>query len=1143
MEPAYYLENRYSFAVDRLKTVRAATYELDTPETAFERDVQHQLALANRLLMTGRFTAALERYRHVRGLIAAVIDPRVTVGNGRLVDWASLDKVQLVDTVVLRAAELLKHMPVSESRLPASAHLGGPAPEAVGRQFRTAGEIGVSDREAAVGSSLAQAELMIEQGDFAGAANRLQRAVRESQDSELQAALLHDLAIVQERSGDRETALRTMQQSERQVGQTGNHTLQIAALTSLAAMQARGGSADAATVTLTQANRLRTRHNIFSILTRTTPGAAAAAGERATRPGLGGLLAGEQPTGSRPPGTTRPSAPELVEVQALLSQPVRLLAATTFAARTSEKQWTMLTGDNAPARVRLDANAAQNLGRYLERVRDTSDLGLLMGYLNGRAITVAYLPHVYFWVIPMAVGDCLAALGAHAEAEKEYLSTLEYKYLNRVVESVNLWVRLAELYLDWGDRLYRQARNDTTRFGAAREKYERVVTLDGVIDAASPLYAHERFAAMRTRVTAAIQAAFVHRTAIGENPRILMALRRARMQLRKIASGLNFIGLSLHLPPFSFEYLQTMARYFTQHASQVEQAYIQFQSTGENEQLREQQLAQHAEVASASVELERRGLEEALSGVRVAQANLDAATVQHQNAVQAANDFASVRWELLELEHLQAWAAASAVDRSDQVKLTIDWTYYQSDKKRRNEVLQDLARQRTRISHDLEAKRLQREIAAANAYRQVAQNQLQQARARVEVAEQRVAIAELQAQHAGENLAFLDAREFGSAMWYNLAREARRLAERYVDMAVEAATMMERAYEAETGRDLRKIKFEYGLNHLNGMLGAQALLLDIDFFTVDHLRTKAKKAQLKQTLSLADHFPLAFEKLLDTGHAWFETTLEHFDRRYPGFYLQKVKQVELVFVGLTGSEGVAGTLRNIGLSQFRRRNGDIVDQAYPADVMPLSEYNVRYDAIVFQLDGKELRLFENNGVATMWQLDLPRGTNTFDLRQVLDIHLVVYYDGFFDPALEQQVLAALPAGGSASRALGLRLYAPDELYFLRHQGTAELRITPDLFPANHTNLRLTRYFLTVAAEGGSAPGMRVRVDLSDLGAGHEFTLDAAGQASSDEFPGPVGRSIFDTWTLRIDPAVNPGIDLGALRDVALFIEYDFEYRP
>lgn len=1150
MVPKYFVENRYSFVVDALPVISNVDYEVETPETSFERSVQRQLATANRLLMAGKYGIAISKYRHLRGVIAAVIHPNISVINGAYIDWASIDEVKMVDALIAKSADLLKKTPVFDSTIPPEFRGGDVVlPDTVAEQFSVFEDIGVKDREARIGVLIDEAHVLIQNKNFVGAAKSFQSAIRATKDSDLQGAIMHDIGIMQERSGDRDKALETMKQSEQLFIRAKNHESQITALTALAGIEARGGNTDAANTTLKKVDRLRKQHNIFPIISREIErGSLRRADLQPLEP-----LRPIEPRVDIGPVINRPIfTPTLPTFSAthvafrevteeFIAQPVQLMTVTAFAARKSEKQLTIIDSNNKSYLVKLNDDSSQNLVTFYEQMAVTSDLGLLMGYLNGYTITVAYLTHVFYWVIPMAMGDCLSALGSYSEAETEYLSTLNYKYLNQVVESVNLWLRMAELYLDWGDRLYRQARNDVSEFTKAKEKYELVMRLNNTIKQNSPLYKSSKFTAMENRVKALIQRVFVEKKAPNDNPRLLIALMRARMQLTKIANDLNYIGLGVHIPPFSFEYLQNVARYFTQHASQVEQMYIQFQSTGENEKLREQQMAQQADIAAASVELELRGLEEAREGVDVAQANLNASNVQHQNAVQAANDFAAVRWELLELDAIQAWSSAAAVDEDDEVRQTITgFTYYSATKKDRSDVLFDLAKQRTRITHDLEANRLQREINAANAYRQVGQQQVQQAQARVEIAEQRIAIAQMQEQHARENLEFLEGREFSSAMWYNLAREARRLSGRYLDMAIEVATLMEKAYEAETGRDLRKIKFEYGLNHLNGLLGAEALLLDIDYFSLDYVRTKAKKAQMKQTISLADHFPMAFERLLQTGRTFFETTLEHFDRRYPGFYLQKVKQAEVVFVGLGGSEGVHGTLRNIGLSQFRTKSGAIVNQTYPADVMPLSEYNVRQDAIVFQLDSKELRLFENNGVATMWQLDLPLATSTFDLRQILDIQLVISYDGFFNAGLEQQILANLPASGSASRGMSLRMYALDEWFYLRNKGSAELQITPGLFPANHINQQLSSYF--IQARGDNVAGLKLRVDLAGLGASHTFELDANGNADGAAFPAPVNQSLFDTWTFTIDPADNPGFDLAGLADLAVFIEYDFDYK-
>src|SRR5690606_26621117 len=102
------------------------------------------------------------------------------------------------------------------------------------------------------------------------------------------------------------------------------------------------------------------------------------------------------------------------------------------------------------------------------------------------------------------------------------------------------------------------------------------------------------------------------------------------------------------------------------------------------------------------------------------------------------------------------------------------------------------------------------------------------------------------------------------------------------------------------------------------LMGADQLLLDIDSFTYDLITTtKTKKIPVKKTISLADSYAMAFQALKTTGRCLFETSLEDFDREHPGFYLAKIRNVELLFVGITGATSIAGTLRNIGVSRFR----------------------------------------------------------------------------------------------------------------------------------------------------------------------------------------------------------------------------------
>ncbi len=655
-----------------------------------------------------------------------------------------------------------------------------------------------------------------------------------------------------------------------------------------------------------------------------------------------------------------------------------------------------------------------------------------------------------------------------------------------------------------------------------------------------------------SRINAVIAAPDV--LSLNENPALTSRVLRARQRLQQIAASFNFFGFAVdYLPPFSFEYLQNVARYFAQHAMQVEQQYIQFKTQAENEEFRREQLEQQAEVARASVDLEERNVAEANAGIAVARATLNYAQVGLNNANQAQNDFNNTRWELLELAELDAWASAASVSKDDEINLTIsNYTYYNTSNTRRSLVLQDLAYRRTRLSQDLEANRLQRDINAAQAYTGVAQAQLQQAQARQAAAQQRVVIAQLQQRFAEQNRDFLDMQEFSARLWYDLAREARRIVRRYLDAAIEIAFLMERAYVAETDRDLHLIKFEYGERQLNTLLGAEARLLDIDTFTLDYVRTRSKKAHIKQIISLADAFPIAFDRLKRTGQTFFETTLDLFDRAYPGYYLHKVRNVELVFVGLTNATGIYGTLRNVGASHFRRADNSISTLVYPADVMPLSQYDVRQDVVVFQFNPNDLRLFENNGVATQWRIDLPLSTNDLDFNEILDIQLVLYYDAFFDPTLETTIQATLPTSSRASRGVSMSLYTPDELFYLRNQGAANLSFDASMFPANQVHLQRTRLVIRASGADTTVSNLKLRLNSANLGNQLSVPLDALGMVDLATVGSPLAallsRPVFDSWALTVDPGENATLvrngqlDLSGLRDLSVFIEYQFDYR-
>jgi hypothetical protein len=1154
-------------------------YKVEQPETLFEKSIQLSLSQARRHHLHEEFALALRAYRDLQAMILRIVDPKLPINVGRLMVWSAPFSAELMDSLIKKTVDAIISSASDNPILPPE--MMGPVdpPPEVRKLMEPFIALGVRTAVVEkVSPHVFYAYEAVERKEWDEAISHFELGLKAvpAETPSTTGYLLRDIALLKERSGNLDGAEASMKEAGASFKKAKDIEGEFLAISGLGGIKERRGQVDEAKKLAKQATKLAQLHGIHRMHIRSStilsnlrglePLGRVVTELPSTPPAFRTPIRTSPPvTPTTPairPGTSSSGQPDtfvtdtpltaggIVDSEVAYAMMPELMSKEYLGTLKDSKMLSILGGDGTIHKVDLDDTGASKLTNFYHQMSTTSDLAVLLGQAMPLATFVAYIPYIYFFVLPMSIGDCLVEIGNFAEAEENYRNSLNYPYLNRNVETVKVWTRLAELYLEWGDMIYRNARNNTDGYNAARAKYELIIGTDNTIPTASPLYSSSHFTNLRSRAGAIAAASDVQ--ALNENPAIITPILKARGMLHQIEAGLNFFGFTAdYVPPFSFEYMQNTARYFAQHASSVERTYIQFKAQAENEELRREQMDQQADIARASVELERRGVEEAQAGVNIAQAGLNYATVQHQNALDAQSSFAAVRWELLELSALEAWSSAAAVDEDDEVQQKISgYNYYNTGYKNRSDVLQDLAYRRTRITHDLEAARLAREVASAAAYRDVAQAQLDQANARVSVAVQRVQIARMQQRFAEENRDFLDMKEFNARLWYELSRYLRRLSQRYLDMAIEIAAIMERAYLAETGRDLNKIQFNYSHTSLNDLMGADFLMRDIDYFTLDYITTtRTKKAPLKISLSLADSYPMAFSQLQNTGRTYFETHLEQFDRMYPGLYLQKLQNVELVLIGLTGPGAIHGTLRNIGVSTFRDQSGSIRQQIYPSDVMPLSEYEIRSDALIFRTDPNTLRLFENNGIATMWQIDLPLDANDFDLTKILDVHLVLYIDAFHDTTLENSIKSSLPATGSASRGTSLRFFFPDELFYLRNKGEAQIHFTAEQFPNNQTSKMRTSIQLRLIGNSGLVDGLVMRLTSSAIGTTLSVTADSEGIVTGSALGGLTGQPVIDEWQLHILPGDNPGkvdsqgeLDLSSLEDVQIFQEYTFTYR-
>src|SRR4029077_757516 len=112
-------------------------------------------------------------------------------------------------------------------------------------------------------------------------------------------------------------------------------------------------------------------------------------------------------------------------------------------------------------------------------------------------------------------------------------------------------------------------------------------------------------------------------------------------------------------------------------------------------------------------------------------------------------------------------------------------------------------------------------------------------------------------------------------------------------MGVKTAILMQQTNNFETDQALQFIKSDYSSDEVKGLLGADALMADIQSFTYDLITSTTGKSQpVRQTISLAQRYAFLFEhKFRRTGVMEFETRVDDFDYLYPGTYAGRIESI------------------------------------------------------------------------------------------------------------------------------------------------------------------------------------------------------------------------------------------------------------
>lgn len=781
-----------------------------------------------------------------------------------------------------------------------------------------------------------------------------------------------------------------------------------------------------------------------------------------------------------------------------------------------------------------------------ERFRD------LEFHLADTSTTTFYLTHLYAYVLPVKIGDCFHELGQYRKAEENYLQASNYSFLNKNLEATSLWVRLARNALEWGTVLYK---NEDIE--AAKAQYSKIITETETVPN-SLLYTTASLSVPIAAATNVIQN-LAARPLPTANWELVIVILEADVYLQQILQGLDYYGLLLS-PIHTFEYLQSVARAFAQEAIQAEREFVNFKSREEMEAATRRDLETARAMAQAEVEGRFQQLQAAREDVNAAQRAVDLATKRRDDAVAQRNQYSAA-------SSSQIWAQAASQAQGMGEDSWYSEISELADKLGRGESISGprgkLAAAYTlwagRKTQEYELGKMQDNINELTIAIGVAQAQLNGARASARAAEIGWQAAQQRAQMANAALTAFDEEFFTPESWNKMANVMRDISRGYLHNAIRIAKLMERAYNFENDTQLKLIKNEYGFNAANAqpgrdtrLLGGDSLLQDIESFTYHAITNKTRKSsRIKDIISLTTDFPAQFEEFRRTGLLSLETDLYEFDRMHPGFYGQRIEAVELEVIGLLPENGLNGTLTAGGVTSYRKKDGTAAKRVHQVDTMALSDFVLRSDVFVYGVETGVRGLFQGLGLASTWQLHLPKRSNDFDFRRIFDVQMVIYYTAKYDASLRTDILAKPVRPGELSllRNFALRYDFPDVWYSFYVSGAATFTLDRARLPMNQQDFKVKSVnFRVVTKPGISNQNIDVRV-TGPNGVSGTAQTDATGVISTADptLAGLIGANPVDTWKVEVlgGPSLNEAgvVKFDRVYNLQVGLEYTFTNVP
>lgn len=624
----------------------------------------------------------------------------------------------------------------------------------------------------------------------------------------------------------------------------------------------------------------------------------------------------------------------------------------------------------------------------------------------------------------------------------------------------------------------------------------------------------------------------------------------------------------LHPTPYRYKVLIERAKQLASIAQQMEAAMLSALEKRDVEAYNLLKARQDVRMARAGVQLQDLRIQEAQSGKRLAELQLDRAILQSNHfqklleddllpfekdtlglllataalhsaaagaeTVAASFHFAAAYGPNSRSEIGSAWSAIGSA-LSSTAALASTMSSYFSTRSSFERRKQDWEFQRELANQDIN----------------IGNQQVKAAEDHVRVVGQERAIAEMQRDHAEAMVEFLSTKFTNVELYEWMSGVLENVYSFFLQQATSVAKLAENqlAFERqetppshiqsdywEAPSDEMGTSGDGRVPDRHGLTGSARLLQDIYQLDQYAFENDKRKLQLSKTISLARMAPYEFQRFRETGVLNFGTSLDLFDRDFPGQYLRLIKRVRTSVVALIPpTQGIHATLTNGGQSRvvigpevFQtvvvRRDPESVALTAPINASGLFELEPQSDMLF---------PFESLGVGTTWEFRLPQAANLFDYNTIADVLLTIEYTALDNFDYRQQVIQTLPPMTSGDRPFSFRQEFADAWYDLHNPDqatpppmTVTFETRREDFPPNIADLKIQHILLYFACTDGNVFEENVTLKFKAKGEANAV----GGEAKPNDGVISTRRGNAGSWLAMTDKKSPAGVWTLSLQD-------------